>query len=194
MAAFNRVLIILLALVVLMTASAVLLTTLGVIQPTQVAPAGAWFVDRLMPFSQLGHTTWRRTVVISLALIVLALLLLLVGLREGTRAARRLTLKDDALGRVTVTLDGVRRLANREASRVAGVTGARSQVKKEAPGLRISCRVYVDTARSVPDMTQELRKRLKAAVEHHVGLAVTRVCVDAQEAPRATAPRHRRVE
>ena len=59
-----------------MVATAVLLTTLGVIQPVQVAPAGGWFAERLVPFTQLDSTTWGATVVVTLVLIVLALLLL----------------------------------------------------------------------------------------------------------------------
>lgn len=194
MVIFNRLLIILLAFAALMAATAVLLTTLGVIQPVQVAPAGGWFAERLVPFTQLDSTTWGATVVVTLVLIVLALLLLLLELRQGPRAARRITLKDDELGRVTVALDGLRALADREAGQVAGVTRARSHVEAEPPGVRISCHVSVDPASSVPAMTQELRERLTAAVEHHVGLAVTRLVVDAQVAPLATDRRRRRVE
>jgi hypothetical protein len=191
---FNRLLIILLVLVVLVTAIATLLTTLGVIQPVQLALAGSWFVDRLLPFTQLDPTTGTLTVGISLLLIVLALILLFLELRPGAPRARRITLKDDDLGRVTVTLDGLRRLVDREASGVKGVLRARSQVDHEPPGLRIACRVSVDPASSVPDMTQLLRERLQAAVEHHVGLKVSHVSVDAQVAPLGTNQRHRRVE
>jgi uncharacterized alkaline shock family protein YloU len=193
-ALFNRLLIILLALVVLVTAIAALLTTLGVIQPVQLALAGSWFVDRLLPFTQLDPTTGTLTVGVCLVLIVLALLLLYLELRPGRREPRRITLKNDELGRVTVALDGIRQLADREASRVEGVVRARSQVEQEPPGLRIACRVSVDPASSVPEMTETLRERLKSAVEHHVGLVVSHISVDAQVAPLATNQRHRRVE
>jgi uncharacterized alkaline shock family protein YloU len=193
-ALFNRLLIILLALVVLVTAIAALLTTLGLIQPVQLALAGSWFVDRLLPFTQLDPATGTLTVGVSLVLIVLALLLLFLELRPGPRQARRITLKDDDSGRVTVALDGLRELADREARRVDGVLKVRSQVEQEPPGLRIACRVSVDPASSVPDMTQTLQERLKTAVEHHVGLVVSNVSVDAQVTPLATNQRHRRVE
>jgi hypothetical protein len=191
---FNRLLIIVLAVAVLAAAGAVLLITLGVMQPTQVAPAGTWLVDRLVPLTELDSTSRALALGVSAALIVLALLLLFLELRRGARAARQITLKEDALGRVTVTLDEVRRLADSEAGRVRGVTSARSRVAKDQPGLRISCRVSVDPASSIPDMSQELQERLKAAVEHHVGLAVTQVSVDAQVPPMATSRRYRRVE
>jgi hypothetical protein len=193
LALFNRLLAILLALVLLVTASAALLTTLGVLQPNQVAPAGSWFVDRLAPFTRFDATTSNLAVGIALALIVLALLLLVLELRQGPRRERRITLKEDAVGRVTVALDGLRELADREAGRVAGVLRARSQVEDQPAGLEIACRLTVDPECSVPDMTQELRERLKAAVEHHTGLVVTRVSVDADVAPLPANQRHRRV-
>jgi hypothetical protein len=169
------------------------LTSLGVIDPAQLTPASPWFADRLVTFTQLDPTNRSLTLGVCLALIVVALLLLFLELRHGPRGVRQITLKEDALGRVTVALDEVRQLADHEAGRVPGVTRARSHVETEPPGLSISCRVSVDPASSIPDMTDELRKRLKAAVEHHLGLAVTQVSVDAQVPPMATNRRHRRV-
>ena len=134
MTVLNRLLIILIALVLLVTASAVLLTTLGVTQPAQVAPAGSWFVDRLAPFAELDPTLSGWTVGVTVALVLMALVLLFLELRVRPRAARRITVKEDALGRVTVALDGVRELVDREAGRVAGVTRARSKVEEEDKG------------------------------------------------------------
>jgi hypothetical protein len=193
MALFNRLLIIVLALAVFVTAGAVLLTTLGVIDPAQLTSATPWFADRLVLFTQLDPTNRALTLGVCSALIVVALLLLFLELRRGPRGGRQITLKEDALGRVTVALDEVRQLADHEAGRVPGVMRARSHVETEPPGLSISCRVSVDPASSIPAMTDELRERLKAAVEHHVGLAVTQVSVDAQVPPMATNRRHRRL-
>jgi hypothetical protein len=195
-AIFNRLLIILLALVVLAAASIVLLTAFGLIQPSAVAPAGAWFVDRLVPIAQLDPTLLPWSVGVSLALVVLALLLLFVELRPGSRTPRHLTLKDDDIGQVTMTLDGVRGLMEHEASRVPGVERSRGQVEEMPTGLQISCRVAIDPGSSVLEVTEALRQRLKTSVEHHVGLAVTRISIDAEVTQVATADtRHRpRVE
>jgi hypothetical protein len=70
---FNRVLIILLALVLLVAAGAVLLTTLSVTQPAQLSPT-AWFVDRLVPFTQLDPTLWSWAVGASIVLLLVGLL------------------------------------------------------------------------------------------------------------------------
>ena len=191
---FNRVLIILLALVLLVAASAALVTALHVTQPAQVAPS-PWFADRLGPFTQLDPMTQGWAVGVCLGLIVVALVLLFFELRPEPRAAPRITLKEDGNGRVTVPLDSVRALADWEAGHVAGVTRARSQVTEDANGLQILCRISVDPSNSVPELTQELQERVKAAIQHDVGLAVAQVSVDAQVTPVVTERRrHRRVQ
>ncbi len=185
MSVFNRLLIILLDLLLLVAAGAVLLTALGVTQPEQLAPT-PWFVNRLVPFTQLDPTSWRRVVGVSVVLLLVGLLLLFLELRPGPREAPRMTLKQDGLGRVTMARDGVRELVDHEASRVAGVMEVRSRVEEDPAGLRILCRVSVDPTGSVPEMTQELQERLKGVVEHHLGRPVAEVRVDAQVAPLAS--------
>jgi hypothetical protein len=188
---FNRVLIILLALVLLVAASAALVTALHVTQPAQVAPS-PWFADRLGPFTQLDPTNWGWAVGVCLGLIVVALVLLLFELRPQSRSAARITLKEDDNGRVTVPLDSVRALADWEAGHVAGVMRARSKVTEDANGLQILCRISVDPGSSVPDLTQELQERVKASVQHDVGLTVTQVSIDAQVTPAVTERRRNR--
>jgi len=175
-------LIILLDLLLLATAGAVLLTTLGVTQPAQLAPT-PWSVDRLGPFTHLDPTTWGWTVGVSIVLLLLGLLLLFLELRPGPREAPQIIVKQDGLGRVTVARDGVGELANREAGLVAGVMEVSSHVEEQAAGLRILCRLSVDPTKSVPEVTQEVQERLKVAVEHHLGRPVAEVHVDTQVAP-----------
>jgi hypothetical protein len=179
---FNRLLIILLALLLLVAAGAVLLTALGVTGPEQLAPT-PWFIDRLVPFTQLDPTSWAWVVGVGVVLLLGGLLLLFLELRPGPREAPRITLKQDGLGRVRVARAGVRELVDREAGRVAGVMQVRSHVEENAAGLRILCRLSVNPTASVPEMTQELQERLKAVVEHHLGRPVAEVSVDAQVAP-----------
>lgn len=194
MALFNRIFIVLLAGVVLVFGGAVLLTAVGLIQPAEAAASGSWFAARLVQFTQLDATTMRWTVGICLGLIVLAIVLVVLELRRGGRSPGQITLKDDELGRVTVAVDGLRELTEREAVQIKGVVRVRSHVEQEPPGLRISCRASVDAATSVPELTEELRERLKKSLEHHVGLAVTRVSIETHVAPRQTKRRPRRVE
>jgi hypothetical protein len=190
-ALFNRILIILVSVVALIATGAVLLTTLGLIHPEQAAASGNMFAARLVQFTQLDPTTWRWTVVISLAIMLLALLLLVIELLPGRRAPRTITLRDDKDGRVTVALGGLRKLADREAGLVPGVVRARADVVEQPPGLRISCQVSVDPSRSVPDLSDKLRERLKMSVEHHLGIEVTQLLVATEVAPTANNRRPR---
>ena len=181
---FNRLLIVVLDLLLLIAAGAVLLTAVGVVKPQQLAPT-PWLRDRLIPFTQLEPTSWNWTVGASIVLLLLGLLLLFFELRPGPREAPRITLKQDGLGRVTVARDGVRKLVDREAGQVAGVMEVRSRVEEDSEGLRILCRLSVDPTKSVPEVTQELQERAKMAVEHHLGRPVAAISVDAQVAPLA---------
>lgn len=185
---FNRLLIILLDLLLLIALGAVLLVVLGLIRPEQIAPT-PWFVDRLVPFTQLDPTSRSWAVGVSIVVFLVGLLLLFVELRPGPREVARITLKQDGLGRVTVARAGVRDLVDREAGRVAGVMEVRSRVEEDPAGLRILCRISVDPTGSVPEMSQELQERLKAVVEHHLGRLVADVSVDAQVAPLVSDPR-----
>jgi len=147
------------------------------------AAALARVVDRLVLCRQLDPTLWSWVVGVCVVLLLVALLLLFIELRPGPRAAPRITLKQDGLGRVTVARDGVRELVNREAGLVAGEMEVRSHVEENPTGLRILCRTPVDPSNSVPEITRELQERLKAVVEHHLGRSVAEVSVDAQVAP-----------
>jgi hypothetical protein len=129
---------------------------------------------------------------VCLGLIVVALVLLFLELRPEPRPAARITLKEDGNGRVTAPLESVRKLVDWEAGHLAGVTPARSQVTQGADGVQILCRVSVAPASNVPDLTQELQERIKSAVQHDVGVAVTEVSVDAQVAPLVTDRRRQR--
>lgn len=179
---FNRVLVVLLAVALLVGAVAVVLVALGAARPADLAPA-PWFADRLTPFTDLDARAWNWTAGVCLALVVGAGLLLVLELRPGRREEPRLTLKRDALGVVTVTRSGVRRVVDREAGLVPGVMEVRSRVEEGDRGLRVACRVAVDPTADIPALTEALRERVKAALEHTVGRPVAEVRVDAQVEP-----------
>ena len=194
---FNRLLIILLATGLVVAAGAVLLVALGVAAPPALAPA-PWFVDRLAPFAALDPDDRFWAIAATTGSVLLGLLLILLELRPGPREESRLTLKRDGLGTVTVTRSGVRKVVEREAGQIAGVTGVRAQVLDGPRGLRVVCRVAVDPAADMVALTQTLQTAVKAAVEHAVGQVVAEVQVDAQVEPLAgpalSRPAPRRVQ
>ncbi len=187
---FNRLLLIVLALGLVVAAVAVLLVALGLARPEALAPA-PWFVDRLTPFAQLDAGAWAWTVGVGLGLALLGLLLLGLELRPGPREEPRLTLKQDELGMVTVTRSAVQQVVEREAGRIGGVVEARARLQDGEPGLRVLCRVAGDPAADIPALTEELQARVKAAVEHAIGRPVAGVRIDAQVAPLRGAARGR---
>jgi len=186
---FNRLLIILASLIILVSAAMVLLVTLGAFAPADLAPS-AWFQDRLTPYAHLDSTTSNWTVGISIAVIVASLLLLGLELWPRSSGPRRLVIKQDGLGQVTMTRNSIRDIVNWEASQTEGVMEAQSRVADESDGLRIFCRVTLDPEADAPEVTQTLQERIKNSVEHHVGRHVSHVAIDTQVAPLAN---HRRV-
>jgi uncharacterized alkaline shock family protein YloU len=178
---FNRLLLILLALTLLMAVVAVLLATTGVVSPDQLAPT-TWLQDRLRPFVGLENPERGWTVGVCMALAVLGLVLLFLELKPS-RNASRMTLTRDELGRVTVDRDGIAALVNREATQVPGVMESRAEVAETKGRVRIRERVSVDPAAPLPELTQAVRTRVKDAVEYHLGRPVAGVRVDTQVRP-----------
>ena len=187
---FNRLLLIVLALGLVLAVGAVVLVALGLAPPEALAPA-PWFVDRLTPFARLDPAAQGWAVGAGLGLGLLGLLLLVLELRPGPREDPRLTLKRDGLGTITITRSGVQKVVDREAGQVGGVMEARSRLQESGRGLHVFCRVAVDPAAAIPALTEEVQARVKAAVEHAVGRPVAEVRVDAQVAPLGGAPRGR---
>ena len=169
---FNRVLIVLFAVLLLVASGAVLLGAVGVISLSSIG-------ERVVGLTELDRG---RAFAAGVPLFILGLLLLYWELRPRSFGSRRLTLKEDGLGRVTVARDGVNELVEHEAAQVSGIVGARSRIVNGEAGLRIDCRVSVDPTESLPERTEELRERLTRAIDRCLGKTVEQVNVEAQVA------------
>jgi uncharacterized alkaline shock family protein YloU len=189
---FNRALIVLLCLALLVATGAVLLVTLGLVSPAQLAPV-PWFQDRLAPFTELDPTTWAQTVAACAVLLLVGLAVLVLELRPGPRAAAQMTLTQDALGRVTVAREGVVELVRRAAAGVPGVLAADARVDEGPQGLRLRSRVAVVPTANAAELAAEVQERVRAAVEHHLGRPVAEVRVDTRVASAPHARPARRV-
>jgi hypothetical protein len=139
---FNRAVVSLLTLLLLVASGLVLLVALGLVGPEQLA-LGGWVRDGLTVLARRERPEWSWAIGICLALLPLTLLLLLLELRPRREAAP-LTIKQNGVGRITVAREGVQELVTREASRVTGVMEASSRLEEGTDGLRILCRVSVD--------------------------------------------------
>ena len=173
---FNRILAILLALLLVVGGVLALLSALGL--PDIQAFGTPWIQDGLRRLTQPNLRS--LAVIVSLLALLGGLLLLILELMPSQREPAAMALKQDELGRITVTRQGVQELVNREADRVDGVNQVRSQITEDKNGLRILCRLSVNPTANVPELAEEVRQRVKTAVEHHLGQPVAEVGVQTQ--------------
>lgn len=110
---------------------------------------------------------------------VLGLLLLVLEIRTPTQD-RDLLLSEDKTGQVTVSLAGMRRLANHVVSPIPGVERVTSDARPNRKGLAFRCRVVVDPDASVPELAEEIRGRLHSAVLTHLGQSAARIQIHTQ--------------
>lgn len=175
----NRVLVILFTLLVIAASSLVLAVTLELVAPQRLGVP--LLSDVLEPFAELQPPPQTVAIAIAAGLLVLALVVLIAELTPPARG-KKLTIKKDDLGRVTVSENGLRRLVDREAALVPGVMEARSELYESKQGLRVKSRVSVDPGSDALQLTDQVRDRIKGALERHFG-RVAEVAVDAQIEP-----------
>jgi hypothetical protein len=175
----NRVLVILFTLLVIAASSLVLAVILELVAPQRLRVP--LLSDVLEPFAEMQPPPQTVAIAIAAGLLVLALVVLIAELTPPARD-KKLTIKKDDLGRVTVSENGLRRLADREAALVPGVMEARSELYESKQGLRVKSRVSVDPGSDAPQLTDQVRDRIKGALERHFG-RVAEVAVDAQIEP-----------
>lgn len=181
MGVVNRVLLVLLDLAMLVVTVVLGLVSLGWFTAGQLSPV-MWIQDRLEPLAHLTNGEQAWSVGICSGLIVLGLVLLFFELKPNTESGR-VTLKQDALGRVTVTRDGIEALVTREAASVPGVLDARGHVDEDNGRFRVREWVSVDPAVNVLELAQTVRERVKESIEQHLGRTVSDVRVDTQLKP-----------
>lgn len=177
---FNRFVVVLLGLGLLVAATVVVLVASGLLPPDRVLAAGPLEASLLQP--TIGFD---RVIVVAAATAIglLALLLLYVELRAGRRDTSRLVLHEDKAGSVTINLGSIRQLATHEAAQVDGVLRADSRVRTTNHGLRIHSMVSVSPSAKVTELGSEIGHRIRSSVEGHLGCLVQDVRIDTQLVP-----------
>ncbi len=179
---FNRLLVIAIGLGALGGASLLVLLAANLITPEQITQA-SWLLARLQSVDAFVAQHQLMTILAGLVTVALCLVLLYYELRPASMSEPQLVLQQDARGRLTVSLAGVRELANRAAGQVAGVMEATTMVTPKAKGLWVQSLVSVDPSAKLVDLGEELKKRVTAALEEHLGYPVADVRVKAQLSP-----------
>lgn len=162
-------------------AVAILLVLSPLAEPAEFA-VGAWLGAGLVQLDTLTAPTRSWVVAGAGGALLLALTLLYLELTTLAKRPARLILRESGLGNVSVHVDGVRALASREATMVEGVREARTQLRHDGDGLRLACHVAVDPSVDLPELSRTVQERVRHAVQHHLGEAVTEVSIEAQAA------------
>ncbi len=177
---FNRLLVIVITLAVLGAATLLILLTANLVMPEQLT-TWSWLLARIQAIDAFAARHQVTTILVSLTVLLLGMTLLYYELRLASRP--QLVLRQDDLGRMTVSLAGVGELANHAAKQVTGVLEASTRVKAKAKGLRILSRVSVDRSARLADISKQLQERIRTTLEEHLGYPVTNVSVMAQLSP-----------
>lgn len=94
--------------------------------------------------------------------------------------AKQLTLRNDAAGVVTVSLNGIRRLTEHVISTVPGVERVEADANADSKGLSLDCRLQLAPDTSAPDLAANVRELLAASLEQHIGRPPVRIDVHTQ--------------
>ncbi len=169
---FNRVVVLIAALVILAGAVITTLVAVGISAP-DVVPYG-WFQTQLQ---RVAAATGAGVVGIIAVSIVIALGMIAVLLLESMplRGPSPLLISSTEVGVTTIDVDSVRTLVENAGATIHGVHDVDSTVKKCVEGLLISCRALVALGINVPEVGAELQSKIKEIVEKLTGLPVVRV-------------------
>jgi len=164
---FNRLLGLLLAVFLLGSGIAAIQGGLfGVPQPLQ---------DRVPELA--GHALW---LIPGGAVALLAGLVLGVMELRVPRRGTHLLLREDKLGTVSVSMQGLRRLAEHVIGEIPGIEAVSSEARRTRNGVVFHCRLAVKPDSSTPDLANEIRARLGSAVLYHIGQPAAQIHIHTQ--------------
>ncbi len=178
---FNRILVILGILLLLMGCSTVLLITMGMWAPEQMM-ASPWH-QIFTPLTQLDGTNWWSVVGVCVGLFLLGICLFFVELIPRSMKKSAVTVKKDDLGHITASLTSVQDLVNREAGKVDGVLESSTTVQESPDGIHLHCRLSVTPQASANSLGPQVQERAKEVVERYLGRNVVGIHIQTQMAP-----------
>lgn len=177
MSAFNRVVVVIVALVILAGAIITLLVTTGAATP-DVLPYG-WFESTLEKAADASGGDAAAVIVVSV-IIALGMITLLSFEFIPLRKRVPLLVSSTEEGITTIDQESVRVLAEKTAATGRNVRNAECSIRAKTQGLAISCRASVALGSNIPEVSAELKSKIKEAVERSTGLPVAEVDVKAK--------------
>ena len=173
MSAFNRVVALIVALVVLAGAVITLLVATGINNPGTYP----WFESQLQ---RVADATGGSAAAIVAVSVIIALVMIALFILEAIpfRKPVPLLVSTKEEGTTTISKESVCILAEKAAAAVHGVHDVRCGIGEKVGGLVISCQVSVALGSNIPELSAELKNKVKDSVEQLTGLPVTLVDVE----------------
>ena len=187
---FNRIVMLVLALIVFAFGATTFLLLTGIVVPENsylraiLALYSAWRAVALLRGATTNIAVLVALLLAIVGLVVIILELLPLGRLFRRREPKQYVVRQDSLGQVTLGRSMVRDLVQHVAEDVPGVVHAdEPEVKDGADGLRISTRASLAWDADAPSVGQQLQERVKDSVQTQLGLPVAEVHVTAQTTP-----------
>ena len=173
MDAFNRLLVVVLALAVLAAAVVIFLVAADISKPSAVAPDG-WLQDQLREIDQLGGNRKAASIASVVAAGIVAVILLILQTLPVIRVERLVVADIDGKD-FGIYRDSIELLVERVGTEIEGVRAVRSALRQTPEGLRINCMAMLEPSAKMPEVGAELQTKVKAAVESMAGVTVAEV-------------------
>jgi hypothetical protein len=189
---FNRIIIILLCLVAIAFSIIVFLLVGGVIRSAQVSPCG--FLSGFWSFySQLNPSNATIAAVAFALVVIVALIILILEIVTLRSGSDQFVVREDSIGKVTVTRSSVRSLVGYEAKTIPEVIETRQTVDNGRNGMRVQVRALLFPEVNAPEVGHTLQEKVQKSIQRHMGLDVSEVQVATQLEP-FEKPRRRRLQ
>jgi hypothetical protein len=189
---FNRLVVTLLAALLLAGSLLVLLIAAGWLPGSAEEGSFAlrWLAGEVR---EVPATAFPGLIAAAAGSAVAGLVLLWIELRVPRRAPG-MVIRRDKQGTVTVSMNGLRRLAEHVIGEIPGVERVVSEARRGRDGVAFRLKVAVRPDASTPELATEIRERMSAAVRHHIGQPLSKTRIDVYTHVSPAEPARRRVQ
>ncbi len=194
---FNRILVMLIALIAWVIGSLIVLLATGTIQPDSGILKALLSLYQFWRFiAHLRGTDANTAMLIGFSMALIGLALLVIeGVTLWRSVAHHETasyvVQQDAEGKLTVSHDMICKVVQHEAEMVPGVQQARPKVKSGPEGLHIATGTLLDLDADAPSVGQTVQTRIHEAVTRRIGLPVAEVQIAVLPAQPSKGPPRR---
>ncbi len=164
---FNRLVMLILALLLIAVPVLLLLVGLGILPASQISPYYRPVLGSLGNLASVfSYDAGARTVVglIGLLVFIVALFLLLKEIPLGRRISRRVLIEDESGRETAITAGAVRQLVE-AAAREAGAASPTCRLATERRSYEVSCDIRVPRSQNFTELATRTRDNIQRALE-----------------------------